>query len=196
MSLAAAAANFHPDSMHILPPGFAGHTHPSLFLTLQGDPVAEARPRINGRRLYFPSARARRQVQRRITAMYAPVNVTGPIFGSDVPLQVNIEIFIRRPVRPPRTPYPRRTDVDNHAKFVLDVLQGVVYENDRDVVTLNVEKRYSDTHVEGYTTVEVLEVSFYWLIVAAAAAAEEAAAAAVRCCAEVWRSVVSMAGIA
>lgn len=47
-----------------------------------------------------------------------------------------------------------RTDVDNLAKFVLDSLNGVVYEDDRQVSSLHVTK-FLDNHDECLGSTEV-----------------------------------------
>lgn len=61
------------------------------------------------------------------------------------------EQMLLRSIRPTKAP-----DADNIAKIVLDSLNGVAYKDDSQVVTLHVEKFYSDRprvvlllHVEG-----------------------------------------------
>ena len=39
-------------------------------------------------------------------------------------------------------------DVDNHVKFVLDSFEDVVYANDRQVMSLKVEKKYSNNEFQ------------------------------------------------
>jgi Holliday junction resolvase RusA-like endonuclease len=48
-------------------------------------------------------------------------------------------------------------DVDNFDKFVLDGLQGVLYSDDRAVITLRSHKRYADNQV-GNTTIVVKRI--------------------------------------
>ena len=41
--------------------------------------------------------------------------------------------------------YDKKPDVDNIAKSVLDALQGIAYDDDKQIVTLIIDKRYGDT---------------------------------------------------
>jgi len=50
--------------------------------------------------------------------------------------------------------YPSRPDVDNIAKTVLDGMNGVVYEDDAQVMYLKVSKKYAE---EGSVTVWLAE---------------------------------------
>lgn len=40
--------------------------------------------------------------------------------------------------------YPNRPDADNLTKFILDVCQGILYENDASVASLIVKRMYDD----------------------------------------------------
>ena len=53
---------------------------------------------------------------------------------------------------------PTRTDVDNLAKFVLDSLNGVLYDDDRQVVELKAVKRYDDVG-ECWGSTEVIAIA-------------------------------------
>ena len=66
---------------------------------------------------------------------------TGPPFRGAV--RLNLTFFFNPPKRKAPLPYPSRLDLENASKGVVDALQGVVYENDRQVTTLHLEKRWA-----------------------------------------------------
>jgi Holliday junction resolvase RusA-like endonuclease len=61
------------------------------------------------------------------------------------PLAVSMAFFRLRPKARRRDRYPlTRPDLENCAKGLLDVLQGIVYVNDAQVVELRLAKAYAD----------------------------------------------------
>jgi len=56
---------------------------------------------------------------------------TRPFFSKDIPVGVHIEFWLN----------DTRADIDNLAKVILDVMQGIVYENDRQVEYLIISKK-------------------------------------------------------
>ncbi len=56
-------------------------------------------------------------------------------------MSIEISFVFTRPKKPVN-PYPRQ-DIDNCAKGVLDALNGVVFEDDKQVMELNLTKRYT-----------------------------------------------------
>ena len=51
-------------------------------------------------------------------------------------------------------------DIDNLCKFLLDSLNGVLYNNDRQVIRLVAEKSFCDDHSgNGYTSVSIMIVN-------------------------------------
>ena len=59
-------------------------------------------------------------------------------------------------VRPAMMNAIPRKDLDNMVKYILDAMQGVLYRNDNQVVTLNVHKQYDDGGTLDGKTVIVL----------------------------------------
>ena len=57
--------------------------------------------------------------------------------------QAEVEAVYERPART-ATEYPRRSDVDNIAKLVLDALQGHAFDNDSLCHALTVSKKWGD----------------------------------------------------
>ena len=53
---------------------------------------------------------------------------------------------------------PKKPDIDNIAKLVLDALNGVAYPDDKNIVELIVTKQYDPNRPEGHLRVAVYEV--------------------------------------
>ena len=123
-----------------------------INFTIYGDPKAKARPRVfsrNGRRMVFsPSARDEQD----FLTQALPYKPEKPLI---CPLGIEIKAYFPIPkayskakrekalkfeIRPAKRPDP-----DNIAKLVLDSLQGIFFLNDSQVVSLSVDKFYSDT---------------------------------------------------
>ena len=98
------------------------------------------------------------------TAIRAIYRGTLPLFGTKHPIHITISFYFKRPLshfhsricsaenlkEECRDAYPFSAggDADNHLKFVLDALQEIVYENDRQVINITVQKNYSNTSDE------------------------------------------------
>lgn len=144
-------------------------TAPSLVkLTVRGNPLPLRRHRTSRGFVYNPSATAqesfRQAVQRLIhgaAPFYQEPTESSPLFwDSSVALAATIVFRMKRPkahfvnnlpgagrlraTAPKATCSALRTDVDNLAKFVLDSLNGVLYEDDRQITSLHVIKLYDN----------------------------------------------------
>lgn len=122
-----------------------------IEFTIPGSPVAKGRPRfarIGGFvRAYTPKETADHED---FVAECARRHFPEPLSGA---LRVEVILFMPMPKRLRKAdkqaallgsfrPVSSRSDVDNHAKAVLDGLQGVAYKNDCAVVELEVRKFY------------------------------------------------------
>lgn len=75
-------------------------------------------------------------------------------FGDDTPLTVTIEAFYAIPksttkkdrarIKSGELKPTKKPDLDNIAKVVCDALNGVAYRDDKNIVTLEVRKSYSE----------------------------------------------------
>lgn len=86
-------------------------------------------------------------------------------YGEVEPLKGNVEMKIMACFGVPKgtskkkttelldTPYPKKPDIDNVSKIVLDSLNAVVFEDDNAVVKLRVEKYYATTE---YLAIEII----------------------------------------
>lgn len=108
------------------------------------------RPRFSRGHTYTPKKTVEYEKEIAIIAKQAGV----PLFGEDTPLSVTIWAFMTPPTKwqkkrrdaavEEQRPAIKRPDADNIAKVVLDALNGIAYEDDVQVATVVVMKRYAD----------------------------------------------------
>jgi Holliday junction resolvase RusA-like endonuclease len=80
------------------------------------------------------------------------------LFKKDSPLEVEIICQFSVPKSTPKSikskmlngdiPYTKKPDIDNIAKIVLDGLNGVAYEDDKQIVALFIKKHYINNELE------------------------------------------------
>lgn len=126
---------------------------------VRGKPIPQERDRMgwNGNR-YNPSKPSQKAFARAV--MDACYNdgldsmvVANPRFGDAL---VVVTASFHFPVRKNGGSIKNTADVDNLAKFLLDSLNGVLYNDDGQVVKLVAEKSFSNTHGgNGYTSVSI-----------------------------------------
>ena len=138
-----------------------------------GKPVAMPRPRTSwksGGYFYNPASKAVLAHQAMVRAAI-PATQQGVLFPAGVPVAVKLTFYMKRPNSDFRgnrllgflramapIARPIMPDIDNLAKFMLDVLNKVVFADDRQVVKLVVLKlQDSDGLCQGRTMVEVSE---------------------------------------
>jgi Holliday junction resolvase RusA-like endonuclease len=111
------------------------------------DPVPKGRPRFSkfGGTYTPPRTKAfEKAVQMMAKNQYRQKPLDGPI-------EVGIEFVFKKPQKPSNS-YPKG-DIDNYVKSVLDSLNGVVWNDDRQVVSLRTIKRYGfDSSVTVYVS--------------------------------------------
>lgn len=108
-----------------------------MLLTLPIEPLPCPRPRVGRHGAYYPARYRKWKVKFRklVLAAFPDVPIRGPVTAV-------ILLFARRP-RKTRLAWPK-PDVDNYAKSVMDGCNGVVWEDDSQVVTLRVHKAWSE----------------------------------------------------
>ena len=120
-----------------------------VTFTVYGDPQGKARPRFTRQgRAYTPAKTAGYEAEIRQMAAAA--------MGSSEPLETPVSVFcyVTLPI-PSSTPKKRlsafldgserplkKPDLDNVAKAFLDAMNGVVYQDDKQVVSLHCTKVY------------------------------------------------------
>ena len=117
-----------------------------------GDPVAKQRPRMTkSGHVYTPEKT--RKYEKLVKEAYLN-HSRGWKFGKDVPLEIRIVAYFPIPksdsnkrktekkigvIRP-----TIKSDIDNICKSILDGLNGVAYEDDKQIVGLHASKWYAD----------------------------------------------------
>ena len=136
------------------------------YITIFGQPVGKQRHRLGKGNLYTPEKT--RHYEREVRAVYLS---DGRHHYGNAPLKMHILAFYKIPASSSKTARTAmlcgeirpvlKPDVDNVAKIIMDALNGVAYDDDKQVVCLTVEKRYGlegVVHVmitdEGVTTRE------------------------------------------
>ena len=119
-----------------------------------GQPVGKGRPRATVRagraRLYTPAKTEKYEAR---VALFAQQAMAGrPVMAGPVALSVTALFPIptswpkkrQAAARAGTEQHTKRPDADNCAKAILDGLNGVVWKDDSQVVTLSIEKRYAE----------------------------------------------------
>lgn len=118
-----------------------------LIFSVEGDPVGKQRPRFSRGRTYTPKKTVDYEAEIADKAMVA----MGPCTPLETPVAVYIYINHAIPASYSkkrkeacfnRFERPKKPDLDNVAKSFLDAMNGIVYKDDVQVVSLHVTKRY------------------------------------------------------
>jgi Holliday junction resolvase RusA-like endonuclease len=132
----------------------------AIYFVVPGAPYGKGRPRASSRggfvRLYTPAATVAYEGE--IARLAEIARADWPVMATPMSLRVIAHHPI--PVSWPKKKQqaalagdliPGKPDLDNVAKAVLDALNGVIYEDDKQVIRLVAEKRYSfEPRVEVY----------------------------------------------
>ena len=120
------------------------------ILEIPGKPMGKQRPKFGKGFTYTPKKTVEYEnyVKLIFQQKYGQPSLTGQIKANikvyfDIPKstsKVKKADMLSNIVRPTKKP-----DCDNIAKIILDSLNGIAYKDDKQVVSLTVEKLYSDT---------------------------------------------------
>lgn len=119
-----------------------------LIFSVEGNPVGKQRPRFTKMgRTYTPKKTSDYESQIKAQALSA--------MGPAEPLETPVAVYIyinhaipasyskkRKEACLSRLERPKKPDLDNVAKAYLDAMNGIVYKDDVQVVSLHVTKRY------------------------------------------------------
>jgi Holliday junction resolvase RusA-like endonuclease len=108
-------------------------------------PTAWARPRarvFNGRAQFFTSSKARTASEAIRTLLSAQQALLHP---RPTPVSLWVNFLVQRPVRAPaRVMWPTtRPDIDQYLKLLLDAGNGILWEDDSQVVQINMLKVFA-----------------------------------------------------
>lgn len=132
----------------------------AIYFVVYGEPKGKGRPRASSRggfvRMYTPAATMAYEAE--IARLAEKARGDWPVLATPMSLRVVAHHAI--PVSWSKRKQqqalageliPGKPDLDNVAKAVLDALNGVIYEDDKQVIKLVAEKKYSlDPRVEVY----------------------------------------------
>ena len=109
-----------------------------IQLTILGPPVAQPRPRgriVNHRIVIFnPTTRVMNVFKRSVRLALGGLGVVQwPVLDNESAIKVSVDFFVTNMSK----------DIDNLVKFVLDGLQGVLYADDRKIVSIKAHKHRS-----------------------------------------------------
>ena len=131
-----------------------------IHFTVPGNPVGMARPRVTINGTYTP--RATKEYQAAVKAAFANQHKGKP---TAKPLHVFLLALFPIPKSYSKKKreailsgkdYPaKKPDIDNISKIILDSLNGLAYEDDKQVVQLAVKKRYTEAEI-GQVTIMIL----------------------------------------
>lgn len=119
---------------------------PKFSVFIPGHPVAWARARVSRSGGFFTAPKQRAY---RVTVQSCAKRARKHTFGSE-PVSVCIEVYLpQAKSNKDRLPVGRNTcDVDNWAKMILDALNGITWDDDAQVVHLQVSKRWAREPLE------------------------------------------------
>lgn len=132
-----------------------------LRLTLYGEPVAKARPRVIRARAdkpltYTPARTA--QAEEQWKALFLKSGERP--FPAGTPLTLTLRAYLRRPEylrKKERLPVTK-PDGDNLLKLVCDALEGLAYHRDSQMVVMHVEKHYATYPDPPRVEIEIAEL--------------------------------------
>ncbi len=120
-----------------------------IKLTIPGEPVAKARPRVTGHVTYTPGKT--KNYETLVKELYFVKHKQTLLEGE---LKINIKAYFKIPkstskkkkaemnsgkIRPTKRP-----DIDNVIKSITDALNGVAYDDDSQIVSVVAEKYWSE----------------------------------------------------
>ena len=114
-----------------------------IAFTISGTAIPKARPRAtkigNKAVMYTPTQTKQfENYVKLVAAQHAPEELL------TTALEVRLDFLFQRPKSLPKKIryHTKKPDVDNLAKSVLDALEGIIYVNDAQVISLRVTKDY------------------------------------------------------
>jgi Holliday junction resolvase RusA-like endonuclease len=120
-----------------------------ISFTLEGDPIAQCRPRLGKGVVFDPLSATKKRMKWEVASK---IKNLGDYRSYKGPLAVEMYIYSKIADSSSKSLKMRlmgawsihKPDVDNFAKFYLDLMTGILYEDDKQVSKLLIEKRKSD----------------------------------------------------
>ena len=114
-----------------------------IEFVVKGTAIPKARPRVTKRGITYTPSKTKdfENYVKLVASQYAPKEL---LKGA---LEMELHFFFQRPKSLPKkvTHHLKKPDVDNTSKAILDSLEGIIYKNDSQVVSLWVTKGYNQS---------------------------------------------------
>lgn len=134
-----------------------------ISITLPGEPIAKARPRFSRKGTYDPQSSLKHAAKFQVLSQ---INRTFLPYTSNTPIEIEMNFFFPIPKADKNIfrwgilNHINKPDIDNCIKWICDVMNGIVYEDDRQVFSLVSRKEYSENpRTEIYIVPKKPEVS-------------------------------------
>jgi|TARA_R100001510_G_C7656200_1_gene215982 Holliday junction resolvase RusA-like endonuclease len=123
-------------------------------ITLKIQPISASRPRVTRWGVYYGKRYTafRKEAVGVVSGIESPPDSPLPLSG---PLKVSVMFNVRRP-KTSKLDYPN-PDIDNYLKAVLDILNGHVWCDDRQIVDISGSKRWAKDEPSIVLKVEPME---------------------------------------
>lgn len=118
-----------------------------IKIILPGEPIAKMRPRFSRKGTYDPQHREKHASKFQVLSQ---VNKFAVPFASCVPIEIEIDFYFSIPSgkenlhRWDLLYHTSKPDYDNLEKWILDVMSGIVYNDDRQVIQCTTKKKYCE----------------------------------------------------
>lgn len=110
------------------------------MVTIIGNPIPKERPRHNAKTGITYTPAKTKNAERDIGIAY--INQDGTLYSG--PVTVELKFYLRKPKKPLHEEPLKRPDMDNLIKTVLDGLNGIAYEDDKQIIKISAEKHWAD----------------------------------------------------
>ncbi len=109
------------------------------------NPVAASRPRVGRWGAFYTGPY---KTFREVAAEKVWATLGTDFVPLVTPLAITIEIYVKRPAKPSKE-YPR-PDIDNYVKAILDTMNGKIWEDDTQIISLYATKEWAAKGSDGY----------------------------------------------
>lgn len=116
--------------------------NPIYKILIFGKPVPKGRPRFTRKGWTYTPKKTRIYEDYVKFVAISQTKIRKPIVN---PIKVEISFYLQRPESRKKYPYPDvKPDIDNLIKSVIDGLQGIVFHDDKQIISLHANKLYSN----------------------------------------------------
>lgn len=115
-------------------------------------PVAASRPRVGKWGAYYTGAYKEFR-EKASELVYSVIGTERELITS--PIAVSLELFVKRP-KSTEKKYPR-ADIDNYTKAIFDVMNGKLWADDEQIISMYVTKEWAEKGADGYFVLDISE---------------------------------------